>query len=223
MSYLNHAQDPSRKATALTVTIAVHAAIAVVLVTGLSYTGFIKTRDRNPIVDIPLPPEPPPPPKDEVVPDTPKTQDFVAPTPLIDLPPVTPIEPKVFDPIVVPDTTVIVRPTPNIATPQPQPQPSFAPKRASPRNDASRWVLTDDYPSKALREGAEGVAGFRVVVGSDGRVDACEITRSSGNAQLDEATCKNVTRRARFDPATNGDGQKVVGSYSSTVRWQIPE
>ena len=221
MSYLSHAQDPSRKATSLTVTIAVHAAVAVVLVTGLSYTGFIKTRDRTPIIDIPLPPDPPP--KDEIVPDTPKTQDLVAPPPLIDLTPVTPIEPKVLDPIVVPDTTVIVRPTPNIVTPQPQPQPSFAPKRAAPRNDASRWVLTEDYPQKAIREGAEGVAGFRVVVGSDGRVDACEITRSSGNAELDAATCKNVTRRARFEPATNGDGQKVVGSYSSTVRWQLPD
>ena len=62
-----------------------------------------------------------------------------------------------------------------------------------------------------------------MVVGSDGRVDACEITRSSGNAELDAATCKNVTRRARFEPATNGDGQKVVGSYSSTVRWQLPD
>ena len=84
-------------------------------------------------------------------------------------------------------------------------------------------MLTEDYPQKAIREGAEGVAGFRVVVGSDGRVDACEITRSSGNAELDAATCKNVTRRARFEPATNGDGQKVVGSYSSTVRWQLPD
>jgi protein TonB len=221
MSYLNHAQDPSRKATALTVTVAVHAAVAVVLVTGLSYTGFIKTRDRNPIVDIPLPPELPPPPKDEVVPDTPKTQDFVAPPQPIDLSPVTPVEPKVFDPIVVPDTPVIVRPTPNIVTPQPQ--PSFAPKRASPRNDSSRWVLTEDYPSKAIREGAEGVAGFRVVVGSDGKVDACEITKSSGNAELDAATCKHVTRRARFEPATDGSGRKVVGSYSSNVRWQLPD
>jgi len=223
MSYVTQSQDPLRRATAVAGVVAVHAAVGAVLIAGLSFTGIIKVDDRPDTIFIPdtLDPPEPEPVKDEIVPDVPK-QDFVAPTPPLDLTPITPIQPKAFDPIVIPDPVVPVRPTPNLVE-KPLPQPSFAPKRATPRNDASRWVLTEDYPSKAIREGAEGVAGFRVVVGSDGRVDACEITSSSGNAQLDEATCKNVTRRARFDPATNGDGQKVVGSYASTVRWQLPE
>lgn len=223
MSYITQSQDPLRRVTAVAGVVAVHVAVGAVLIAGLSFTGFIDVQKRPKTIFIPDQLDPPPPPEsDELVPEVPR-QDFVAPTPPLDLTPITPIQPKVFDPIVVPDTTVIVRPTPDLVTPQPRPQPSFAPQRAAPRNDASRWVVTDDYPAKALREGAEGIAGFRVVVGSDGRVDACEITSSSGNPQLDEATCKNVTRRARFEPATDGNGQKVVGSYSSTVRWQIPD
>lgn len=223
MSYVTQSQDPLRRATAVAGVVAVHAAVGAVLIAGLSFTGLMKVDDRVETIFIPAsldPPEPPPP-VDEIVPEVPK-QDFIAPTPPIDLAPVSPIQPKELDELVPTVPVVPVRETPKLVE-KPIPQPSFAPKRAAPRNDASRWVVTDDYPSKALREGAEGVAGFRVVVGSDGRVDACEITSSSGNAQLDEATCKFVSRRARFDPATNGDGQKVVGSYTSTVRWQIPE
>lgn len=224
MSYLNRAHDPRRKSAAVAGAVVVHALIGLVLVKGLSFVGDGTLPERLKSTFIPVPPElPPPPPTSEVVPDVPKAPDIVAPKPLIDLTPPTMIQPKEFDPAVISDPVVLPRPTPGLVTPQPRPQPSFAPKRAAPRNDSSRWVVTEDYPSKAIREGAEGVAGFRVVVGSDGRVDACEITASSGNAQLDEATCKNVTRRARFEPATDGNGQKVVGSYSSTVRWELPD
>jgi protein TonB len=31
-----------------------------------------------------------------------------------------------------------------------------------------------------------------------------------------------VTRRARFRPASDENGHKVAGSYSNSVRWQIP-
>jgi protein TonB len=83
-------------------------------------------------------------------------------------------------------------------------------------------VVTGDYPPSALRRGDEGTTRFRVVVGTDGRVDACEVTGSSGNAELDAAACRNIERRARFEPASDGNGQKVVGTYTSSVSWRIP-
>lgn len=221
MSYLNHAQDPSRKAAALAGTVAVHAAIAVVLVTGLRYTGIIETRPYKPIVDFKL--DDPPRPKDEIVPDTPKAPDFIAPRPPIDFADVSPVKPREFDPIEIPAPLVpIPQPTGNLVDP-PRAQPSFAPKGAAPRGDTSRWVTTQDYPAVALRREAEGTTHFRVVIGTDGRVDACEVTRSSGDPQLDAAACKSVERRARFEPATDGNGQKVVGTYSSKVVWRIPD
>jgi protein TonB len=60
-------------------------------------------------------------------------------------------------------------------------------------------------------------------VGADGKVSSCQVTSSSGSPDLDEATCSNVTRRARFNPATDGEGQPTSGSYSGRVRWVIPE
>jgi len=67
------------------------------------------------------------------------------------------------------------------------------------------------------------VTRFTVQVGADGRVTSCNVTGSSGTPELDSTTCSLIQRRARFNPATNGDGQAVAGSWSSSVRWQIPK
>lgn len=62
-----------------------------------------------------------------------------------------------------------------------------------------------------------------MTIGADGRVRNCEILASSGSADLDRATCANVAKRARFKPATDDTGAAVSGSYSSAVKWQIPD
>lgn len=222
MSYTNRTHDPRRRTTAIAAVIAIHAVVGYVLVTGLSFTAFEKIREYKPIFefkDPPPEPPPPPPPEAKTQPETQPEQDIIAPPKPFDLSNTALDNVKPFDPVEVPVPTFTPKP---LVLPTPAP-PAFAPKRAAPRNDPARWVMTDDYPSRLIREGVEGVAGFRVVVGSDGKVDACEITASSGNAQLDEATCRYVTRRARFDPATDGNGQKTVGSYSSSVRWVLPD
>lgn len=61
------------------------------------------------------------------------------------------------------------------------------------------------------------------MIGSNGRVNECEITRSSGHASLDRNTCRLIERRARFDPATNNRGETTVGTYSGSITWQIPD
>ena len=73
------------------------------------------------------------------------------------------------------------------------------------------------------REEREGVTGFRVTIGTDGKVVDCQITKSSGSPDLDEATCANVRRRARFTPATDGEGNPTTGSYANAIRWVIPK
>jgi TonB family protein len=108
------------------------------------------------------------------------------------------------------------------APPPPPPENYVAPQPARPKGNPGNWVTGNDYPSRALRDELEGSTGFRVVIGVDGRVESCVVTSSSGSPALDEATCTNVRRRARFTPATDGTGQPVTGVYSSTVRWVVP-
>ena len=222
MSYVNRAQDPRRKASAIAGVVAVHVLAGAVLVNGLSYVGVANLPDRIKTTFIPDTPDPPPPPPptDEIVPDT-KAPDLVAPKPVIDLTPIGPVDPRPLDPLDIQPPQVIATPAPGLVDP-PRPHP-FAPKRAAPRGDTSRWVTPDDYPSRELRMGIEGTTHFRVVIGTDGRVATCEVTGSSGNERLDAATCRNIERRARFEPATDGNGQKVVGTYTNSVRWRIPD
>lgn len=96
-------------------------------------------------------------------------------------------------------------------------------KTASPKNEPGRWIRSDDYPSQARREGREGVVGVSLRIGVDGNVSTCQVTRSSGAQTLDEATCRLIQRRARFRPATDTSGQSVEGSYSTSVRWVLPD
>jgi protein TonB len=219
MAYLDHTADPRRRTTAITVVIAIHALIAYVLVTGLvqRFTGH----EPDDLVSFfrPAPPPPPTPQPKQSEPPRPH-EEQTAPKRQVDLT-------KVEDPVSETKNEseiVEVTPTPT-ATYTPSNPPNdlrFKPKAAAPRGAPTRWVTTDDYPSRDLREGNEGVTVFRAVVGSNGRVGACEVVRSSGHPGLDAATCKAVTARARFEPATDENGEKVVGTYSNSVRWQIP-
>ncbi|MBO0123988.1 energy transducer TonB, partial [Streptococcus pneumoniae] len=58
-----------------------------------------------------------------------------------------------------------------------------------------------DYPRAAAEAGASGTVGLRFTVGVNGRVTDCRVTRSSGNADLDETTCKLIKRRFRYAPS----------------------
>lgn len=94
---------------------------------------------------------------------------------------------------------------------------------ATPRGNPNAWITNDDYPSSALRDGAEGMTSVRLTIDTSGRVDSCEVTSPSGNAALDQAACRNLQRRGRFSPALDQSGQPTVGSYSRRVIWNIPE
>src|SRR3546814_3854253 len=79
--------------------------------------------------------------------------------------------------------------------PPPPPQPKREAVGAKPRSNPGSWATNADYPSSALRNEEEGTTGFRVTVGTNGRVTDCSVTSSSGSSTLDEATCRLITRR----------------------------
>jgi protein TonB len=107
--------------------------------------------------------------------------------------------------------------------PPPSPSPSFTPRKAKPLGAPGKWVSEADYPAGALRRGQQGAAAFDLIIRPDGRVSDCRITRSSGSAELDAATCAKVSERASFTPADDAKGDPVAGSFSGVIRWRIPE
>lgn len=220
MAYADQ-QMSGNRIVALIIVALIHVAIGYTLITGLAYSAVKQVVERVTTVDIEepppeeeKPPEPEPEQPKEVVPPPP-----VAPPPPINIAPAPP--PIRTQPTIPPPAPPVLR-IPPPAPPAPPP-PKFTPKNPEPRGNPGRWATPNDYPSRALREEREGVASFTVTVDTDGRVTSCRITRSSGHDDLDEATCKNIERRARFRPATDGNGQETTGTWSSSVRWQIPD
>lgn len=217
MAYADQSMS-GNKITALIIVALIHVAVGYALVTGLAYEAAKKVIQKVTTVDIKEEVKkdepPPPPPKKADVPPPP----IVAPPPKINVAPAAPVIETVTTPPPIAPPVVLVPPPP--AAPPP---PRFTPKGASPKGNPGNWATTNDYPARALREEREGTTGFRVTVGPDGRVTDCQITSSSGHSDLDQATCDNVRRRARFAPATDGEGNPTTGSYQNRVRWVIPK
>lgn len=86
------------------------------------------------------------------------------------------------------------------------------------------WSLDLDarYPKAAREAGEEGEVGFRIGVNPAGRVSGCTITRSSGSAALDAATCTVLAREGRFTAARDIDGNPVAGRVEHSFTWRLP-
>src|SRR5579863_3334933 len=241
MAYTDR-QMSGNRITALVIVALIHIFLGYALITGLAYSAAQQILKKVTTVDIkkeepkkppPPPPKPknlPPPPvappvKINVAVTPPQIQTVTTPPPPV-APPVkinVAVTPPQIQTVTAPPppAPVITLPPPP-AAPPPPPPPRFTAKGAQPKGSPSEWVTTDDYPPRALREERAGTTRFHLTIGPNGRPTDCQVTSSSGSPDLDEATCTYASRRARFTPATDTDGQPTTGSYSGSVRWVIP-
>ncbi|MCB2049771.1 MAG: energy transducer TonB [Novosphingobium sp.] len=222
MSYVNRSTRNARSGTIAAVA-ALHVGAAIALINGLGM-DYVKEQVFNlPTTNYPAQPKidpPPPPPEPEKAEPSPKHQPQITPAdpmvgksgPLVfSLPP--------LEPPALPDAEPFVpRPSPSF-----EPGPRFEPVGAKPKGRPGLWVTSNDYPTRDIREGNEGTVTFRLLLDASGKPRDCEILRGSGHPGLDAATCDKLIRRASFEPARDGSGERVASSYTGTVRWVIPE
>ena len=95
-------------------------------------------------------------------------------------------------------------------------------KRPNPIGGTVSFFKVDDYPPAALAANASGEVMARLTVGPDGRVRDCVAVVSSGNADLDETTCRVFRERGRFEPAIGPQGAPILAPFVTPVRWRIP-
>ncbi|MGE4431928.1 MAG: energy transducer TonB [Sphingobium sp.] len=218
MAYADHSETSSRTISIVIVAL-IHVVLGYAFVTGLGMKYVKKAAEQLNVIDVkeePPPPDeppPPPPPKPADVPPPP----VVAPPAIVETPSVAPVIQTAPKPVPLPP---ILPPTP---APPPPPAPPKAAVKAQPRGNPGGWVTSDDYPSRALREEREGTVGFRLDIGTDGKVTNCTVTSSSGHSDLDNEACRLLMRRARFKPAQDTSGSPVGDSYSSRFVWRIPK
>lgn len=78
-----------------------------------------------------------------------------------------------------------------------------------------------DYPREASRSKAGGEVEVRFTIEASGRVSGCRVTRSSGDASLDQTTCWLIEDRFRFKPATNAAGDNIASQYGWRQSWWL--
>ncbi|ARS29558.1 energy transducer TonB [Sphingomonas sp. KC8] len=217
MAYADQSMS-SRRVVAIGIVALLHAVIGYAFVTGLAYNVVKKVAQDLKTFDVEE--EPPPP---EELPPPPPPEQKVEPPPVLAPPPIV----SVPNPTPPPVATVREAPPPIFTpaaptAPPPPPKPSVA-SAAKPRGNPMTWVTTEDYPSRALREEREGVTAVAFEITTDGRIENCRVTSSSGSPDLDDATCRNLTRRGRYTPAKDDAGNPLQSSDTRRVRWQMPK
>lgn len=228
---------------AIAAVIAIHLALALALLRGLGVELPRIARDDLTVIDVLPPPKPPPPeriapahrtsPRREGKASPPnlraKATEIVAPPPL--LPPPAP----------PPVTTAPVAGIGDMAS------AGAAPVRGpgsgsggigngtgsggagngdgggggTPLRLKSGRIKDSDYPRSALQAGASGTVGLLFTVGVTGRVTRCTVTHSSGNAALDETTCRLIQERFRYRPTTDASGRPVPDQVEGEHVWTL--
>jgi Gram-negative bacterial TonB protein C-terminal len=100
-------------------------------------------------------------------------------------------------------------PSPNLTTPLP------ANRKATPiRPDL--WFMPYDI---GIREDFTGstTIGVKMTVSSNGEVASCEVLEPSDHEEVNARTCELIDEFAKFDPATDGNGQAILSTYATKV------
>ncbi|WP_375426834.1 energy transducer TonB [uncultured Sphingomonas sp.] len=222
MAYADQKRNPT---VAIGSVVLVHVGLGAALLSGLvvKFAPPIDKTFEATNVEIAPPPDPvetPPPPRDEIVVPRTTTPPIQAPIPEVPTPTRVDLTTTTLPipPVPGPGPIRIEPPTPPVP-----PTPSVNLSRGlRPSGDQGRWFPQDSYPPAARRAGAEGRVSVSVDVGTDGRVIACRVTSSSGNDDLDKATCRLATRNGRFEPARDASGAPTSSTAAlRNVRWTL--
>lgn len=92
----------------------------------------------------------------------------------------------------------------------------------APITENERLFSPSDVPVRDLNSGIYHV-GSAVIVGPNGRAQACIIYVSSGNRKLDAHTCRLIRARARFSPASDPSGSPKYGLKRLMIGYAIAE
>lgn len=216
-------ESPSRRNVRAGLAVGVvHVAIAAGFLSAFA-GGVVKTiiHDTLPATWAYVPPLQPPPQRIQKHADAPTRTTVTAPVPAepgLAAPTGLALGPLMPLPSVGGDGTGVLTELPEVHQ-----TPTFTAVAARPLGDRGTWITPDDYPSRALREGWSGTTRLHLLVGSDGRVESCAVTASSGHTELDSVACAKVTERARFSPARDTTGAAGAGTYDGAIHWRINE
>jgi protein TonB len=231
MSSYRAETDRSSRTKAIVGVIAVHAALAVMIVAGLNVQSVKRTIDTLKMFNLPLPPppvRPPPPPTQKPhkakLPEgaeAPKASPVVAPQPKL--------------PVQSPIIAAKIAGTGSAATSGagtsgngtgaggsgsgPGGGGDFS--RFTPARRVTR-IPDREYRRLAATGIASGSVGVTIKVNTDGGVSNCRVARSSGDPSIDGLMCRLTLTYVRFDPARDPSGRPVAQDVTFFPNWWRP-
>lgn len=232
-SYRGTADRPDQ-AKAIAAVIAVHALLAVIILTGLNVRMVRSAVEHLTTIQIKEPPPPPPP---ERRPPAPKPKQAKKPA---------------GAPAPTAEPTPVVAPPPKIPAPTPIPAAKVAGTASAPSSgagtsgtgtgaggagngpggggyaDYSRFtparlvgrIPNSEYRRISAGRIAQGSATITFRVNPSGRISNCRVIRSSGDPFVDAMVCDAATRWLMFDPARDPAGRPVGQEITYTPSWR---
>lgn len=227
------ADNPDRM-KALGGVVVVHAALAAIILSGLTVHTVTQTAERLKTFDIAVPPPPPQPPPPQQVSDRAKDQEGAAGRKALPTPVVAP-QPRIVIPAKPPVVAAPVAATGSAATADAATAGSGtgAGGSGTGRGGGGRGDFSGFTPARMLNKIPDReyrrISGGRIPRGSatiafrvdrDGQLSNCRITRTSGDATVDSIVCDAAARYLRFSPARDPDGRAVAQDMSYTPTWR---
>ena len=80
-------------------------------------------------------------------------------------------------------------------------------------------IRASDYPRDLRERGIGGRVEMVFIVGTNGRVTSCTVTRSSGVPELDSLTCRLIQQRFRYRPSTDRYGRPIPDEVEGEHDW----
>ena len=228
-SYLGTADRPDR-AKAIAAVVAVHVALAFVIVTGLNVRMVAQAVEQLKTFNLQTPPPPPP------VPPPPKPQ----PKPKMKQPEGAPAKKA--------EPTPVVAPPPRIPAPSPIPAARVAGTGSASTSGAAASGSGTGAGGNGYGTGGGGTGSFTparkltkipnreyrrfastgiptgsvaisIRVNPDGSVSNCRIVRTSGSPYADSLMCQLTQEYVRFSPARDPSGRAIAEDVTWVPNW----
>lgn len=233
MSSYQATADRGQRAKAIAAVLAVHIALAFIILTGLNVQMVSRAVDKLITINLNVPPAPP------------VKRPTVAPKPQQSKKPKAAPAKRASQPPVVVSPQTLPIPSPVIAAKIAGTGIAATSGATSSGNgsgaggaaigtgaggytDYSRFSparLISNIPNSEYRRLAaaglpSGAVGVVILVGSNGQVSNCRIERSSGDSAIDALVCQLTLAYVRFDPARDPTGRPVAQDITYFPNWR---
>lgn len=94
-------------------------------------------------------------------------------------------------------------------------------RRSAIPENIDRAARVIRYPPKMLLRSLPGLVNVRLEVDEAGRVTDCHIQLPLSDPEFEKASCTDIQRSLKFEPALDDDGNPMKSYYVNAVRFQI--